>query len=173
MDAVAIKESKYSEAVCMINIWYFCDTSTSSISNLVIYCEICFPEYSTIHSSMCHPAKCRFQTPVSAFLDVECAEPDHFLHLQSNLPSLPGIILRRDTHPLPPKNVSPISVLLPAVPTYRPSSLPLIPRCPRRPSGMHARPSFWYAVSHYPPWSNPANQRYKLAAVTRASSKVV
>ena len=37
MDAVAIKESKYSEAGCLITLCYFPSTSPSSISNLVLY----------------------------------------------------------------------------------------------------------------------------------------
>ena len=37
--AAAMKEYKYSEAGCLLNIWYFRNTSPSSISNLAHYWE--------------------------------------------------------------------------------------------------------------------------------------
>ena len=37
MDKVEIKESKYSETCCLINLSYFRNDSPSSISNLVLY----------------------------------------------------------------------------------------------------------------------------------------
>ena len=41
--------------------------------------ELRLLENSTIYPSLCHPIKCRLQTPVLSVPDAECAEPDYFI----------------------------------------------------------------------------------------------
>ena len=123
----------------------------ASFPHVNSFCELHLMENSTIDPSLCHPAKCQFQTPVSAVPDVERAKPDHFLLLLYDPPSLPGTPLRSDTHPLPLENILSASVYPPTFLARRPASLPLRPCRPRRPASARTRPPFRCVFSPYLP----------------------
>ena len=108
-----------------VSAWGLCrhQPKTTSFPRVNSFCNIRLLEIPTIHPSLCHPAKCQSQTPVSAVLDVERAKPDHYIYIMSDPPSLLGMPLRRDAHPLPPEIFYlSSSICLPSLYSVRPSS---------------------------------------------------
>ena len=106
-------------------------TKPASFPCVNFFCEICFLEYHTIHLSLLHPAKCRFQTPVLDVSDVERSEPDQFLRLPPDPPHFPGTPLCRYLYIAFHRKIPPASIFLvgrlPATSSGRAASLPLIP----------------------------------------------